>query len=134
MIKACNRILTKKTRNDKGKRKAPHFKICYGCENYEDDLDEDDPNFYWLQFEVDEKLLNTLADVNVKGRLKLGATNIMLLGGGMVAKAKERIADQLKESINNRIKLNNCKKCAKQKSFVCTCVARAGQLSPNSFE
>ena len=98
MFKACNRILTKKSRNDKGKRKAPHFKICYGCESYEQDLDEDNPNYFWIQFEVDEKLLNKLADM--KGRLRLGANSIMLLGGGMVAKAKEVIANQLKVSIN----------------------------------
>ena len=98
MFKACNRILTKKAKTDKGKRKAPHFKICYGCENYEQDLDEDNSNFFWVQFEVDEKLLNKLAEM--KGRLRLGANNIMLLGGGMVAKAKEVIANQLKESIN----------------------------------
>mgnify|MGYP007023008990 FL=1 len=36
----------------------------------------------------------------MKGRLRLGANNIMLLGGGMVAKAKEVIANQLKVSIN----------------------------------
>ena len=37
----------------------------------------------------------------LKGRLRLGATAIQLLGGGMVTKAKEVIADKLKGAIDN---------------------------------
>ena len=99
LFRISNKCLTKKIRDREGvKRRAPHFKVCFGCENYQDDLDEEDPRFYWVQFEVDERVLTKLADQ--KGRLRLGSNNIMLLGGGMVTLAKEKIASQLKEAIN----------------------------------
>ena len=96
---ASNSILNRKSVVDAaGKKCRPHFKICFGCEDYEADLDEHDKNYYWLQFCVDERLMNKLADL--KGRLRLGATSIQLLGGGMVTKAKEVIVEQIKETIN----------------------------------
>lgn len=96
---ASNRCLNRRVKNAAGKREAPHFKICFGCESFEDDLDEADKNFYWVQFSVDERLMTKLAEL--KGRLRLGATAIQLLGGGMVTKAKEVIADKLKGAIDN---------------------------------
>ena len=96
---ASNRCLNKRVLNAAGKREAPHFKICFGCESFEDDLDEFDKNYYWIQFSVDERLMNKLAEL--KGRLRLGATGIQLLGGGMVTKAKEVIADKLKGAIDS---------------------------------
>ena len=96
---ASNSCLNRKCVVDAaGKKCRPHFKICFGCENYEDDLDEHDSNYYWLQFSIDERLMNKLADL--KGRLRLGATSIQLLGGGMVTKAKEVIAENMKEATN----------------------------------
>jgi hypothetical protein len=99
LFRISNKCLSKKIRNKVGiKRKVPHFKVSYGCENYEDDLDEEDARFYWVQFEVDERILTKIADE--KGRLRLGSNQIMLLGGGMVTLAKEKIASQLKEAVN----------------------------------
>jgi hypothetical protein len=96
---ASNSCLNRKCVVDAaGKKCRPHFKICFGCENYDDDLDENDSNYYWLQFSIDERLMNKLAEL--KGRLRLGATSIQLLGGGMVTKAKEVIAEQMKEATN----------------------------------
>ena len=93
LFRAFNKCLHKRIRNDNGKKKLPHFKICFGCEDKNIDLDEKDPRYFWVQFEVDERLMPEL--ISLKGRLRLGTCPIQLLGGGMVKCAKDKIAKDL---------------------------------------
>ena len=82
--------------DDNGVEKYPHFVIMEGCC---EDKEEIEGGYFWIDVEVDEKLFGDL--IALKGQIKLGASYIKLIGGGMVSAAKTRLRDNINKVIDN---------------------------------
>ena len=93
LFKASNNCLNQKFPNSEGIPTPVHFKITAGCHNYKEEIIQN--KFFWIQMEVDEKLMPTLTGTAQKGSLKLGASPINLLGGGIVSETKRQIEKSL---------------------------------------
>ena len=95
-IETCNPFLkTPISIDDDGAPVMPHFVIMGGC--CENEVEEIKDNYFWIDVEIGEKLFANL--IALKGQIRLGASYVKLLGGGMVYAAKKKI----KDSINNII-------------------------------
>ena len=53
--------------------------------------------------EIDEKLMPTLTGTDQRGALKLGASPISLIGGGIVSETKKQIEKQLTGSLGDLV-------------------------------
>lgn len=97
-ITTCNPFLvTPVTTNEEGEPVLPHFVIMAGCcENRDEEVKD---NYFWVDVEIGEKLFSTL--IELKGQIRLGASYIKLIGGGMVYAAKKRIKGDLNSVIDN---------------------------------
>jgi hypothetical protein len=93
LFKASNNCLNQKIPNSEGVLSNVHFKITAGCHDYKEEIINN--RFFWIQMEVDEKLMPTLTGINQKGSLKLGASPINLIGGGIVSETKKQIEKSL---------------------------------------
>lgn len=92
MLLKSNKLLVGSYKNKDGKDQKYHFRVCTEMST---DKSQDCVNgFYWLTLEIDEHLFQPLAS-EYKGKLKLGATEIMLQGSGMVRAAKNVIRGEV---------------------------------------
>ena len=66
-----------------------HFIITAVCYDYKEEIINN--KFFWIQMEVDEKLMPTLTGINQRGSLKLGASSFNLIGGGIVQRLKSKL-------------------------------------------
>ena len=87
--------------NHKGVMKHIHFKIVAGCTDYEAEIKEG--KYFWIQLEMDERIISKLTDPAMKGCLRLGASPIQLFGGGIVAQTKEKLTKKLTDELNQAI-------------------------------
>lgn len=97
-IDVCNPFLTTPIAvDDEGEAVMPHFVIMAGCcENKEEEIKD---NYFWIDIEIGEKLFSNL--IALKGQIKLGASFVKLIGGGMVYAAKKKIKDNLNSIVDN---------------------------------
>ena len=95
-ITNSNAFLEKPVSDDNGGEKLPHFVIMPGC--CEDKTDIKD-GFFVIDIEIDEKLFGELIDR--KGQIKIGASFVKLIGGGMVHAAKTKIREDFNKVIDN---------------------------------
>lgn len=93
LFKASNNCLRSTYANEEGVPTQVHFKITAGCHNYREEIVNN--KFFWVQMEIDEKLMPTLTGMDQRGALKLGASPISLIGGGIVSETKKQIEKQL---------------------------------------
>lgn len=96
LFKASNNCLKTTFPNDEGVQILAHLKITAGCHNYREEIIND--KFFWIQMEIDERLMPFLTGADQKGALKLGASPISLIGGGIVSETKKQIEKQLRQS------------------------------------
>ena len=87
--------------NHKGIMKNIHFKIVAGCTDYESEIKEG--KYFWIQIEMDERMISKLTDPIMKGCLKIGASPIQLFGGGIVSETKEKLTKKLTAEANQVI-------------------------------
>ena len=66
-----------------------HFIITAVCYDYKEEIINN--KFFWIQMEVDEKLMPTLTGIDQRGSLKLGASSFNLIGGGIVQRLKSKL-------------------------------------------
>lgn len=95
LFKATNPCLNMKVPDETnpGKNRQVRFKIVAGCHDYEAEIIMN--KFFWIQVEVDEKLMPILTGNEHRGALKLGASPINLIGGGIVSETKKQIEREL---------------------------------------
>ena len=98
LIICSNDILEEKYKGEDGIEKEYHFKVTKGMGGEEL---EENPKFFIVELEVDEKLFKPL--VGMKGKLKLGCSFINLQGGGMVRAAKKKIREVLDGVTDNDV-------------------------------
>ena len=82
-----------------GKTRLVRFKIVAGCHNYNAEIVND--RFFWIQIEVDELLMPILTGNEHRGALKLGASPITLIGGGIVSETKRNIEKQMTQHLDD---------------------------------
>jgi hypothetical protein len=101
LFKASNNCLKSTYPTDDGTQREVHFKITAGCHNYKEEIINN--KFFWVQMEIDEKLMPTLTGTDQRGALKLGASPISLIGGGIVSETKKQIEKQLTGSLGDLV-------------------------------
>lgn len=82
-----------------GKTKVAHFKITAGC--FDKAAEMIDDKFFWVQVEIDEQLMPILTGSEMRGGLKLGASPINLIGGGIVSETKKNIEKELTQHLGD---------------------------------
>ena len=87
--------------NHKGIMKNIHFKIVAGCTDYESEIKEG--KYFWIQIEMDERIISKLTDPIMKGCFKIGASPIQLFGGGIVSETKEKLSKKITAELNQAI-------------------------------
>ena len=95
MLKIFNECLRKTMPNHKNINKFVHFKIVAGCVDYDEEII--DGKFFWINCEVDERLICKLTDPSMRGQLRIGASPINLYGGGVVSETKAKLAKKISQ-------------------------------------
>ena len=101
MLRMFNPCLRKTLPNHKNVKKLVHFKIIAGCVDPEETII--DNKYFWIQIEVDERLIHILTEPGMRGTLKLGASPINLYGGGIVSETKEKLKLKITTAANEVI-------------------------------
>ena len=92
MLRIFNPCLRQTLPNHKNVKKIVHFKIIAGCVDQSENIEG---KYFWIQCEVDERLISQLTDPTMRGALQLGASPINLYGGGIVGETKKKLAEKI---------------------------------------